>query len=88
MSPNDTIADARTAAKKLGGSRLKFAFEMGDQKTEIPLLVYRGGFLAFKQPSGSPGVAGTFEFWDGKGRVRHKYGGHDNSVSQTNCKVF
>ena len=73
----DTVTDAKTAAKKLGGSRLKFTFEMGQQKTEIPLLVYRGGFLAFKQPSGSPGVAGTFEFWDGKGRVRHEYGGHE-----------
>jgi hypothetical protein len=79
---SDTITDAKTAAKKLGGSRLKFTFEMGQQKTEIPLLVYRGGFLAFKQPSGSPGVAGTFEFWDGKGRVRHKYGGHEDEFQE------
>ncbi len=78
----DTIPKAKVAAQKLGGARLKLVFEKDGQKADVPVLVYRGGFLAFKQPSGSPGVDGTFEFWDGKGRIRHQYGGHGNEFKQ------
>ena len=79
---NGTISRAKSAAKKLGGARLKLVFENGDQKGEVPLLVYRGGFLAFKQPDGAPGTVGTLEFWDGKGRIRHEYGGHGNEFKE------
>ena len=68
--------------EKLGGSRLKWIFKQGDQKAEIPVLVYRGGFLVFKQPEGKPGVAANFEFWDGKGRIRHEFGGFGDEFKE------
>lgn len=60
---------------KLGGARLKWQLTKGGQpQWESKLLVYRGGFLRFVQPKGKPGTVGQLEFWDGKGRVRHKVG--------------
>jgi hypothetical protein len=63
---------------RLGGAQLKWEFTQGTTIATTKLLVYRGGFLRFLQPAGAPGTAGTFEFWDGKGRVRHTFGGFGN----------
>lgn len=60
---------------RLGGALLRWEFTQGIKTTAVKLLVYRGGFLRFLQPANAPGTVGTFEFWDGKGRVRHKFGG-------------
>lgn len=64
---------------KLGGSQIRFKYE-GISASENKLLIYRGGFLAFRLPrTSSPlpvdGVLGELQFWDGKGRVRHEFGG-------------
>lgn len=58
---------------RLGGAQLIWQFNGRTTATE-KLLVYRGGFLRFVQPAGEPGTVGDFEFWDGKGRVKHKVG--------------
>lgn len=68
---------------KLGGARFKFEYAVnGTAIAEKKLLLYRGGFLIFRQPAGQPGTNGTLEFWSGKGRVKHKWdasGGKDAS---------
>lgn len=68
---------------RLGGAMLKWQFQHGTATATEKLLVYRGGFIRFLQPRGAPGTVGTFEFWDGKGRVRHRIGspifGHEFS---------
>jgi len=61
---------------RLGGALLQWELWKGESKAVAPLLVYRGGFIRFLQPRGAPGVAGEFEFWDGKGRIRHGFGGY------------
>lgn len=63
---------------RLGGAILKWELQLGDTKATEKLLVYRGGFLRYLQPAGEPGVVGTLQFWDGKGRVRHEWGGKGN----------
>jgi len=63
---------------RLGGALLKWEFTQGTTKTNTKLFVYRGGFFRFVQPAGAPGTVGTFEFRDGKGRVRHTSGGYGN----------
>lgn len=59
---------------RLGGAQLKWEFTQGTTTATAKLLVYRGGFLRFMQPTGAPGTVGDFEFWDGKGRVKNKVG--------------
>ncbi len=76
------LTEAKSAQQKLGGSRLKLSFKKNEQIAESPVIVYRGGFLLFRQPINNPGVAGTLEFWDGKGRIRHDYGGHKNEFKE------
>lgn len=73
-----------TSAKMqlLGGAALDFTFTYGGVESRSRLLVYRGGFLVFKQPTQDPGVEGTFEFWDGKGRIKHKSGGYPNEFQE------
>ncbi len=78
----DDVKTVDTAMQKLGGARLRLIFSKGAQKIEIPLLVYRGGFLVFKQPKNKPGVAGDFEFWDGKGRIRNKSDGYKKEFQE------
>lgn len=62
-------------ADRLGGAILKWEFQTGETKVTDKLLVYRGGFLQFLQPANAPGTVGSFEFRDGKGRIRHTFGG-------------
>ena len=59
---------------RLGGAQLRWEFTQGTTTATVKLLVYRGGFLRFMQPTGAPGTVGDFEFWDGKGRVKNKVG--------------
>lgn len=67
----------------LGGGILNFeATYNATQTSRARLLVYRGGFLVFRQPNGQPGHAGTFEFWDGKGRIKNKNGGYQNEFQE------
>jgi hypothetical protein len=73
--------------KLLGGAMLKYELTYNGTTTRSRLLVYRGGFLRFVQPAGvagtnEPGTAGMFEFWDGKGRVRHVFGGFTHEFQQ------
>jgi hypothetical protein len=58
-----------SAAKKLGGAMLNLEVTHSGTTSRARLLVYRGGFLLFRQPSGQPGGIGTFELRDGKGRI-------------------
>lgn len=67
---------------RLGGALLKWEFQKGETKATEKLLVYRGGFLRYVQPAGAPGTVGTLEFWDGKGRVRHEWGGKGNEFKK------
>jgi hypothetical protein len=67
---------------RLGGALLKWEFQKGETKATEKLLVYRGGFLRYMQPAGAPGTVGTLEFWDGKGRVRHEWGGKGNEFKK------
>jgi hypothetical protein len=60
---------SKTAAQKMGGAMLNFEVTHSGTTSRVRLLVYRGGFLLFRQPSGQPGTLGTLEFRDGKGRV-------------------
>lgn len=59
---------------RLGGARLRWEFQKNTTKGEVHLLVYRGGFLRFVQTG--KGLIGQLEFRDGKGRVRHEWGGY------------
>ena len=67
---------------RLGGAQLKWEFSNGSQTATAKLLVYRGGFLRFLQPAGAPGTVGTIEFRDGKGRVKHKWGGYGKEFKE------
>lgn len=63
----------------LGGAHMKLEYKVGTAlKAEKKLLLYKGGFLIFRQPAGQPGTNGTLEFWSGKGRVKHKWAKHPN----------
>jgi hypothetical protein len=73
--------------KLLGGAMLKYELTYNGTTTRSRLLVYRGGFVRFVQPAGvagtnEPGTAGVFELWDGKGRVRHVFGGFTHEFQQ------
>lgn len=68
--------------KLLGGAMLNFEVTHNGTTSRSRLLVYRGGFLVFRQPNGQPGQTGTFEFWDGKGRVKNKSGGYQNEFQE------
>ena len=75
------------AAEKMGGAMLNFEFTYQGATTRQRLLVYRGGFLAVHLPATSPplpvgGVVGSLEFWDGKGRVKHKFGGKGHEFQE------
>jgi hypothetical protein len=67
---------------RLGGALLKWEFQKGENKATEKLLVYRGGFLRYVQPAGAPGTVGTLEFRDGKGRVKHEWGGKGNEFEK------
>ncbi len=67
---------------RLGGAQLKCEFTKAANTAEAKLLVYRGGFLRFVQPAGKPGTIGKLEFWDGKGRIRHDWGGKGNEFKK------
>jgi hypothetical protein len=67
---------------RLGGALLKLEFQKGETKATEKLLVYRGGFLRYVQPAGAPGTVGTLEFRDGKGRVKHEWGGKGNEFQK------
>ena len=73
--------------KLLGGAMLKYELTYNGTTSRARLLVYRGGFLRFLQPGGvagtnEPGTVGAFEFWDGKGRVRHRFGGFTHEFEE------
>ncbi|MEO8616437.1 MAG: hypothetical protein ABI600_14935 [Luteolibacter sp.] len=70
----DRFGDLPDNPTLLGGTQLKWECSVGGTTASAKLLVYRGGFLRFMQPPGAPGTVGDFEFWDGKGRVKHKVG--------------
>ena len=61
---------------RLGGAHISWEFRQGTTIITEKLLVYRGGFLRFLQPVDAPGTAGTFEFRDGKGRIRNRNDGY------------
>jgi hypothetical protein len=61
--------------KNLGGAMLKYELAYNGSTTRQRLLVYRGGFFKYRQPTGAPGAIGTLEFWDGKGRIKHATAG-------------
>jgi len=63
------------SGKSMGGAMLKFSFASTSGTATQRLLVYRGGFLCFFQPNGYPCHEGEFDFYDGKGRVDHSFGG-------------
>jgi hypothetical protein len=63
----------------LGGARMKLEYSVNESPTaEKKLLLYKGGFLIFRQPANLPGTNGTLEFWSGKGRVKHNWAKHPN----------
>ncbi len=66
----------------LGGAQLKWEFTQGTSTATAKLLVYRGGFLRFLQPARAPGTAGSFEFRDGKGRIRNRNDGYGHEFAQ------
>lgn len=72
------LGNSSAKMKLLGGAMLKYELTHSGTTARQRLLVYRGGFLVFRQPTDQPGHAGTFEFWDGKGRVKHQHGGYHN----------
>jgi hypothetical protein len=67
---------------RLGGALLKWEFKQGTTEATEKLLVYRGGFLRFLQPADAPGTEGTFEFRDGKGRIRNRNDGYHREFAQ------
>lgn len=67
---------------QLGGALLTWEFQKGETRATEKLLIYRGGFLRFIQPKDAPGTVGKFEFRDGKGRVRHEWGGYGNEFKK------
>jgi hypothetical protein len=78
----DRFGDLPQNPTRLGGAQLKWEFTQGTTTATAKLLVYRGGFLRFLQPAGAPGTAGTFEFRDGKGRIRNRNDGYGQEFAQ------
>lgn len=65
---------------RLGGAMLRLKINYDNMECIDKLLVYRGGFLVFTLPkTAAPlpvnGVLGSLRFYDGKGRIRHDFGG-------------
>jgi len=57
---------------------LKYSFASTSGTTTQNLLVYKGGFLVFKQKKGRPCYTGEFQLYDGIGRIHHTYGSKGN----------
>ena len=78
----DNVGAQQTAAKKLGGAILRWEVTQGGTTSTDKLLVYRGGFFLYQQPTGQPGAYGLLTFYGGKGRVTNDNTDYGDQLAQ------